>query len=174
MLNGPVEVGFTVYNDFFSLTNAIYVKNSDTSAGGHAVRLIGWGSENGVDYWIGANQWGVGWGDRGYFRIRRGTNEAGIEATAIAGLPDLNAVTKIEYEQYETALGITAPTPAGGAGSPTPAGATPGSSGSGRQNPSSAPQLTVPGSLSTRSSASKFVALLGYISIAVVVALMNN
>jgi cathepsin B len=53
--------------------------------GGHAVRLLGYGTENNVDYWLIANSWNETWGDNGYFKIRRGTNECGIESDACAG-----------------------------------------------------------------------------------------
>jgi len=72
--NGPVEVGFTVYEDFMSYDQGIYEPTTTTSVGGHAVKLIGWGTENGVDYWIAANSWGPRWGEEGYFRIKRGTS----------------------------------------------------------------------------------------------------
>jgi cathepsin B len=68
LLNGPVEAGFTVYDDFTSYTSGVYIRSSSTTLGGHAVRLIGWGTENGVDYWIAANQWSSDWGDKGYFK----------------------------------------------------------------------------------------------------------
>ncbi len=45
----------------------------------HAVVIVGWGNENGMDYWIGRNSWGPTWGQKGYFLIQRGVNKCGIE-----------------------------------------------------------------------------------------------
>lgn len=72
--HGPVEVGFTVFEDFMSYNEGIYEPTTTKQVGGHAVKLIGWGTENGVDYWIAANSWGPRWGENGYFRIKRGTS----------------------------------------------------------------------------------------------------
>ena len=44
----------------------------------HAVVIVGYGTENDVDYWIVKNSWGKWWGDRGYFKIRRGVHMCGI------------------------------------------------------------------------------------------------
>jgi cathepsin B len=61
--------------------------------GGHAIEIIGWGTDtiNGttVDYWSCQNTYGEQWGEKGYFRIRRGTNEIGIEQEVVAGMPVL-------------------------------------------------------------------------------------
>ena len=44
----------------------------------HAVVIVGYGTEKGVDYWLVKNSWGKGWGDRGYFKIKRGVHMCGI------------------------------------------------------------------------------------------------
>ncbi|MED6109873.1 Cathepsin B-like protease 2 [Stylosanthes scabra] len=86
--NGPVEVSFTVYEDFAYYKSGVYKHITGVELGGHAVKLIGWGtSDDGEDYWLLANQWNRSWGDDGYFKIRRGTNECGIEEDVTAGLP---------------------------------------------------------------------------------------
>jgi cathepsin B len=85
--NGPAECVFTVYNDFMSYTSGVYYHVTGAQLGGHAVKMLGWGVENGMKYWLCANSWNTSWGDKGYFKIRKGTNECGIESAIYAGLP---------------------------------------------------------------------------------------
>ncbi|KHJ89708.1 hypothetical protein OESDEN_10460 [Oesophagostomum dentatum] len=54
--------------------------------GGHTVKIIGWGEENNVPYWLVANSWSIDFGENGHFRIARGYNECGIESRVIAGM----------------------------------------------------------------------------------------
>lgn len=87
MTNGPVEADFTVYSDFVHYKSGVYKRHSTQALGGHAIRLLGWGVEEGVPYWLAANSWNSEWGDRGYFKILRGSDECGIENDVVAGLP---------------------------------------------------------------------------------------
>jgi len=84
MTNGPVEAAFTVYSDFENYVSGIYHTTSTTEMGGHAIKIVGWGVENGVKYWKVQNSWNPYWGEKGYFRIRRGTDECGIEDQVVA------------------------------------------------------------------------------------------
>lgn len=102
MARGSVVAGLQIYKGFESYTSGIFVVSSNVTNGGHAVRLIGWGVENGVQYWLAANQWTTWWGENGFFRIRRGTDEAGIESFVIAMTPSLDRLTADEDVDYMT------------------------------------------------------------------------
>lgn len=66
----------------------IYVKTENAKhIGSLSVKLIGWGEEKGVPYWLTVNSWGKNWGENGFFRIRRGTDECGIESAITGGVP---------------------------------------------------------------------------------------
>ncbi|KAJ1358478.1 hypothetical protein KIN20_016909 [Parelaphostrongylus tenuis] len=82
---GPVVAVFEVFDDFFHYESGVYEHTAGGLAGSHAVRVLGWGVENGTPYWLAANSWNTDWGEKGYFRIRRGTNECGFEESMVAG-----------------------------------------------------------------------------------------
>lgn len=79
MTSGPLAVAFTVYADFPTYKSGVYKHVSGSALGGHAVEMIGWGTESGTDYWVIKNSWNEEWGDGGTFKIVRGTDECGIE-----------------------------------------------------------------------------------------------
>jgi len=83
---GPVEAAFTVYQDFNNYQSGVYHHVTGSAEGGHAIKIIGWGTEDSTPYWLVANSWNTDWGMDGFFKIRRGSNECGIEAEVTAGL----------------------------------------------------------------------------------------
>lgn len=94
---GSVAAGFQVYDSFLKYNGkSIYMgpkKDSsgnikESVAGGHAVRIVGWGSENGVDYWWIANSWSEKWGISGYFRMKRMMPECMLEQNVVAVKPE--------------------------------------------------------------------------------------
>merc|ERR1712001_314057 len=89
----PTEVSFTVYEDFVNYKSGVYQHVHGHQLGGHAVRMLGWGEEDGTPYWLVANSWNTDWGDKGTFKILRGHNECGIEGSVVAGMPDFEKTT---------------------------------------------------------------------------------
>jgi len=89
MTGGPVEAGFMVHKSFMSYKSGVYQhqwwKVWDQVLGGHAVKIIGWGTEDGLPYWLVANSWSSDWGEDGYFKILRGKNECQFESSVFAG-----------------------------------------------------------------------------------------
>lgn len=86
--NGPLEVGFTVYQDFMSYESGVYIHTSGSQLGGHAVKLVGYGVDpQDGPYWICQNSWSQRWGSNGYFWI--GFGQVGIEGQVYGGTPDV-------------------------------------------------------------------------------------
>jgi len=97
--NGPMVLAFEAPPALFSYHKGIFhgpkPKAEEQNVKGlnkwehtnHAVVAVGWGSEiinaQRVKYWIIRNTWGRHWGENGYFRIVRGTDECGIESMAV-------------------------------------------------------------------------------------------
>ena len=95
---GPVASGFNVFPDFLNEYDgiSIYMGPTDKKAqtiGGHAIKILGWGSEevNGemVDFWWIANSWGTKWGRSGYFKMKMNITECQLEQNVVACIPDL-------------------------------------------------------------------------------------
>jgi cathepsin C len=95
--NGPIAVSFEVYPDFKKYTGGVYHHTGLSSEfkpfeiTNHCVLAVGYGEDEstGEPFWIIKNSWSDTWGEQGYFRIRRGTDECSMESIAVASTPVL-------------------------------------------------------------------------------------
>jgi len=80
-----METAFNVYSDFMNYKSGVYQHKSGVLEGGHAIKILGWGTASGLNYWLCANSWGTSWGESGFFRIAYG--ECGIDSSIYACTP---------------------------------------------------------------------------------------
>jgi len=50
----------------------------------HAITAVGYGTENGKEYYLVRNSWGASWGDKGYIKI------AAVEGKGICGIQQVS------------------------------------------------------------------------------------
>ena len=91
--NGPLAAAFNSHGmDFYVNGIAGGMSDSDVASASdqtaraacdpeyidHAVLIVGYGTQDDVDYWTVKNSWGTEWGESGYYRMVRGSNHCGI------------------------------------------------------------------------------------------------
>jgi len=68
-----------------TVIKGVYQNSYPARYGKHVIKIIGWGVEEGVHYWLCVNSWNEHWGDKGLFKILRGSKECEIENEITAG-----------------------------------------------------------------------------------------
>lgn len=76
---GTVILTFDLYEDFFTYKSGVYEYTVGEQLDVHSVRVIGYGIQDDVPYWLCANTWGIEWGENGFVKIKRGSNVCNIE-----------------------------------------------------------------------------------------------
>ncbi|XP_013165980.1 PREDICTED: cathepsin B-like [Papilio xuthus] len=85
--NGPIEATFVIYDDIMDYTHGVYVHKYGENRGYHSVRIIGYGEEEGVKYWLIANSWGRTRGLNGIYKIKQFQPEIQMEDWLLAPMP---------------------------------------------------------------------------------------
>ncbi|CAM9129049.1 unnamed protein product [Chrysoparadoxa australica] len=68
---GPAAAAIDMESEAMMLYSGGIIQSPCTSYVSHAVLLVGYGEEDGIPYWIIKNSWGTGWGEDGFFRLKR-------------------------------------------------------------------------------------------------------
>jgi len=105
--NGPVVCSYQIFEDFINEYDgkSIYKgpKEGSKLLGGNSGKIVGWGIEKDVPYWIISNSWSYGWGVEGFFKMLRGKNICQVENNIVTLYPDF----ALSYTIFPDSLKIT-------------------------------------------------------------------
>eukprot|EP00919_Chromeraceae_sp_WS-2016_P026194 GHVR01061947.1.p1 GENE.GHVR01061947.1~~GHVR01061947.1.p1 ORF type:complete len:365 (+),score=75.15 GHVR01061947.1:46-1140(+) len=103
---GPIAVAVESNNKGFMFYNSGVLDGECGTDLDHAVTAVGYGTtEEGVPYWVIKNSWGNAWGEKGYIRLKRETDEnkngagqCGVALYSVAAMIDPTDDTPTSYD----------------------------------------------------------------------------
>jgi cathepsin X len=84
---GPIACGIAVPDALENYTSGIFDDTTGDQNIVHDISVVGWGVEDGTKYWTVRNSWGESFGEDGFFRVVRGTNNIAIETDCAWATP---------------------------------------------------------------------------------------
>jgi len=76
--HGAVVAAVKSQGPFSLYEGGVFAGCPPTERVDHAITVVGYGREGGLDYWLIKNSWGPYWGENGFIKLQRGVNMCGI------------------------------------------------------------------------------------------------
>ena len=83
---GPVSIALDAMTQIWWPYKGGIVSNCCNKQADHAVLIVGYGIDNGQKYWLIKNSWNANWGENGYIRLERGSDQCGITSAPVQAL----------------------------------------------------------------------------------------
>merc|ERR1711972_1175291 len=97
----PVSIAIEADKSVFQLYKSGVLQSTCGSQLDHGVLLVGYGTEDGKDYWKVKNSWGSSWGDAGYVKLLRGKGGSGeCGLLKQASYPVVSSDALVVWEPY--------------------------------------------------------------------------
>jgi cathepsin X len=84
---GPIACGIAVPDALENYTSGIFEDKTGDKNIVHDISIVGYGVENGKKYWTVRNSWGEHFGENGFVRVVRGSNNIAIETDCAWATP---------------------------------------------------------------------------------------
>jgi len=78
LMSQPVSIAIEADQSSFQLYKSGVLQSGCGTSLDHGVLAAGYGTENGVEYWLVKNSWGTSWGDAGYIKLATSGNVCGV------------------------------------------------------------------------------------------------
>ena len=98
---GPIACGVAVPDALEDYTGGIFNDTTGDLNIVHDISVVGWGVENGTKYWTVRNSWGTHFGEQGFFRVVRGTNNIAIETDCAWATPKDTWTADVRHKNTE-------------------------------------------------------------------------
>lgn len=80
----PISIAIEADTDIFQFYSEGVITGEECGQNlDHAVGIVGYGTQDGIDYWIVRNSWGEGWGNNGYVYIQKDNSN---NSTGVCGI----------------------------------------------------------------------------------------
>jgi cathepsin L len=102
---GPISVGIYGAESFQTYASGVYFEEDCNFRINHGVLVVGYGTEDGKDYWLVKNSWGTSWGEKGYIKMARNRNnmcKIATDASVPTGVGMKNVKKSVEEKSSTT------------------------------------------------------------------------